>query len=910
VSIRNLESLFQPTHVAVVGAGRERTQLGHLVLRNIVDAGFQGVVYPINPSHESVGGIQAYPRIRDAPARPELAVICTPATAVPRLVRECGKAGVGAIAVLSAGFRESGPPGRELEAELAAELRRHDGLRLLGPNCLGTIVPRLSLNASFAGAMPADGEVAFVSQSGALATAVVDWATAERIGFSHVVSLGNMLDVNLGDVIDYLGQDSGTRAIILYVESVSETRAFMSAARAFARSKPIIVYKAGRFAVSAKAAVLHTGAMAGEDAVYDAAFRRAGLVRVTRIEDVFATAELLARERPVRRGRLAIVSNAGGPAVMAADALLARGGTLAELGPETLSALDEELPAAWPHANPVDVLGDAQPERYGAAAGAALADSGVDALLVILTPQAMTDPLGSAQALLDARPERSVGHDGQQPPPGFRKPVLAAWMGGSSVRRGRERLARGGVACYAYPEQAIDAFMDLVAYARNLETLHETPHSLPLSFTLDREHADELIEGACSRDGAVLSETSSKQLLHAYGVPVTMPEAASSADEAVAHAEDIGYPVALKLSSPNITHKSDVGGVQLDLASSHQVRSAYAHILTTADAGRDDGQVSTVTVQPMAPVDALAGGHELVLGARKDPTFGAVLLLGAGGIAAELLHDQALELPPLNESLALAMLRSLRIWPLLSGYRGGQRADIRALLEVLMRFSYLVAEHPEIEEIEINPLLASAGGALALDARTVVDRSLLASRPPAFSHLAIRPYPRQYVREAATADDLRVTLRPIRPEDEPRWREMLDSCSPLSIHMRFGALVKDTHEMATRYCFIDYDRELAIIAELRDPEARGRLAGVGRLVADPDHRSAEYALLVADPWQGRGLADLLTDYCLEIARSWGVQRVYAETTPENTRMIAVLRNHGFAITQHLREGRVEGERAP
>jgi len=898
MSVRNLDSLFNPTHVAVVGAGGERTQVGHIVLRNLVDASFEGVVYPINPGRESVGGIQAYASIAEAPARPELAIVCTPAAAVPEVVRECGEAGVAAVAVLSAGFREAGAEGAELERRVTEELARHDGLRLLGPNCVGLIVPRLGLNASFAGAMPIDGHVAFVSQSGALATSVIDWALSEQIGFSHVVSLGNMLDIDFGDLIDFLAQDSQTRSIFLYIENVTEPRKFMSAARAFARSKPIIVYKAGRFAASAKAAVSHTGAMAGEDAVYDAAFRRAGLVRVERIEDVFASAELLARERPVHRGRLAIVTNAGGPGVMAADALLARGGALAELGPATLAALEAALPPAWSHANPIDVLGDAPSQRFGDAVKAALVDTQVDAVLVILTPQAMTDAAGAADAVLAARRQVSKTHQ--------QKPLLAAWMGGRSVHEGLERLNAGGVATYAYPEQAVGAFMDLVSYARNRETLHETPRTIPVSFALDRGRAKELMGAVLAEGRGVLSETSSKTLLDAYEIPVTKPLLAPSADDAVAVAADVGYPVALKVRSPDVTHKTDVGGVELGLGSGEEVRAAYDRILASVHEQQPEADLQGVTVQPMAR----SSGYELVLGARKDPTFGAVILLGAGGVATELLHDQAIDLPPLNERLALAMLQSLRIWPLLAGHRGRSGIDLDALLEVVMRFSYLVADYPEISEIEINPLLAGPAGSVALDARAVVDQSLVGRPPAPFSHLAIRPYPEEYTRAATTADGLRVRLRPIRPEDEPLWHEMLDACSPESIQSRFRGMVKHTHEFATRYCFIDYDRELAIVAELEAQDGTRKLLGVGRLVADPDRQKAEYAVLVADPWQGRGLSDLLTDYCLQIARAWGIRSVYAETTPDNARMIAVLKQHGFTVTRPLAEGIVLGERRP
>jgi len=890
VSIRNLESLFSPRHVAIVGAGAERVQLGHVVLRNLVDAGFDGVVYPVNPTRESVAGIQAYASIADTPATPELAVVCTPAAEVEGVVRECGEAGVKAVAVISAGFREVGDEGRELERRLGEELARHDGLRLLGPNCLGLLVPRLGLNASFAGAMPIDGNVAFVSQSGALATSVIDWAREARIGFSLVASMGNMLDIDIGDVIDYLGQDGRTSSIVLYVESVTEPRRFMSAARAFARVKPIVVYKAGRFAASAQAAVSHTGAMVGEDDVYDAAFRRAGLVRVGRIEDVFSTAELLARERPPRGERLAIVTNAGGPGVMAADALLARGGVLAELAPDSVAALDGALPPAWSRANPIDVLGDAGPKRFGDAVATALADGGVDAVLVILTPQAMTDVPGTAEAVLEARR-------------GSQKPVLAAWMGGHGVREGLERLTLGGVAAYGFPEQAVGAFMDLVSYARNREMLYETPRAIPVSFSPDLGRAKELMSTALAEGQWVLSEIASKRLLEAYEIPVTTPVPALTADDAVAAAEQIGYPVVLKVRSEAVTHKTDVGGVALGLSSPDGVRAAYDRVLATVGARLPDAELQGVTVQPMAQM----AGYELVLGARKDASFGAMILLGAGGVAAEVLHDQALDMPPLNERLALSMLRSLRIWPLLAGHRGRPGIDLDALLEILMRFSYLVADYPEISEIEVNPLLVGTDGALALDARAVVDHALISHPPPAFSHLAIRPYPDEYVHTATTTDGLNVTLRPIRPEDEPAWHEMLDACSLDSIEMRFRGLVKHTHQMATRYCFIDYDREMAIVAELELDDGTSKLLGVGRLVADPDRRTAEYAVLVADPWQGHGLSTLLTDDCLNIARLWGIRTVLGETAPDNSRMIAVFRKHGFALEHRTGEGVVIGE---
>jgi acetyltransferase len=890
VSVRNLEKLFAPQRVAVVGAGAERSSVGHIVLRNLVEGGFEGVVYPVNPGRESVHGIQAYASVKETPAPPDLAVVCTPAQAVPDVARACGEAGVGAMAVLSAGFREVGEQGLALERKLAEEVGRFDDLRVLGPNCLGLIVPRLSLNASFAGSMPAAGHVAFISQSGALATSVIDWARDEGIGFSHVVSFGNMLDVDLGDLIDYLALDGHTRAVVLYVESITDARKFMSAARAFTLGKPIVAYKAGRFAASAQAAVSHTGAMAGEDAVYDAAFQRAGIVRVGRISQVFATAELLARERPPRGARLGIVTNAGGPGVMAADALLARGGEVAELSDQTVATLKALLPPSASTRNPVDVLGDATPDRYRGAVEAVLADEGIDAVLVILTPQAMTDPTGAAEAVAAARGSS-------------RKPLLAAWLGGPSVQPGLRVLAAAGVAGYTYPEQAVDAFMHLVSYARNRETLYETPRAIPVSFALDRGRVKELLGAVLSEAQDVLSETASKVLLDAYEIPVTKPLPAASADDAAEVADGLGYPVVLKVRSPDVTHKTDVGGVQTGISTPEEVRAAYERIVGTVAEREPQARVQGVTVQSMVS----GPGYELLVGARTDPTFGAVIAVGAGGVSAELMADRVLGLPPLNERLARRMLESLRIWPLLAGHRGRPSVDLDALLDVLMRFSYLVADYPEVTEIEVNPLLAGPEGAVALDARAVVDPGLVGKPPVRFSHLAIRPYPEEFTTEIDTRDGLHAVLRPIKPEDEPLWHAMLEACSPESIHRRFRGFIKHTHEMATRFCFIDYDRELALVAEVADNGTR-KLAGVGRLVADPYHERAEYAVLVADPWQGRGLSDALTDRCLAVAGAWGVRTVYAETEPDNHRMITVMKHHGFDVEARPEAGVVVGER--
>ncbi|MGC9529599.1 MAG: GNAT family N-acetyltransferase [Candidatus Bipolaricaulaceae bacterium] len=886
MSIRNLDCIFKPERVAVAGASENPTSVGYTVLRNLIGSGFRGVVYPVNPKRESVQGIQAYPDVASLPKTPHLAVICTPAQTVPEIVDQCGQAGIMGVVVISAGFKEAGEEGKALEERLREIAGRYDGMRIVGPNCLGIIVPGRKLNASFAAATPKRGQVAFISQSGALCTSVLDWAIAEDIGFSYFVSIGNMLDVDFGDLIDYFGQDASTQSIILYVESITQAREFMSASRAFAREKPIVAYKAGRFAESAKAASSHTGAMAGEDAVYDAAFQRAGLVRVFEIGDIFDSAELVARVRPPVGDRLAIVTNAGGPGVMATDALIARGGTLARLAADTVGQLDEALPPFWSRGNPVDVLGDAPPERYRQALAAVLADPGVDAALVILTPQAMTDPTGTAEAVAELANEA-------------RKPILAAWMGGAVVQEGIQILNQEGVPTYTTPEQAVGAFMHLVHYGRNLEILYETPREVPVRFTVDRESIRRKFGRVLAEEGPVLTEERSKELLSAYGIAVTTPLPAASADEAVARAEDVGYPVVLKVLSPQITHKTDVGGVALDLHNAGEVREAFDRILSAARQHRPDAELAGVTVQKMLTP---AHGFEMILGAKKDPTFGAVIMAGMGGIAAEVFQDRALGLPPLNERLARRMLESLRSWKLVQGYRGRPGANLDKLVEALMRFSYLIADFPEIKELDINPLLATPDEVVALDARVIVDEEAVRQPARPYAHLVIRPYPEGYEREVKLADGTNMLLRPIRPEDEPLWHDMLSSASRESIRFRFRYIFKETtHEMAIRYCFIDYDRELAIVA-IVDEGGERKMAGVGRMVADPDVETAEYAVFVADPWQNRGLGGMLTDYCLEIAAGWGIRNMTAETTPDNARMIAIFRDRGFAVERRPDEG--------
>jgi acetyltransferase len=878
MSVANLDRIFRPRRIALVGVTPNPQSVGGKLLSNLVGAGFNGVVYPVNPTSEAVLGIPCFPDIHKLPNVPDLAIICTAAEKVPAEVRAAGEAGVRGIIIISAGFREAGPAGQALEEQVRAEARRFEGMRILGPNCLGVLVPSIGLNASFATGLPKAGHIAFISQSGALCSSVLDWALDGKIGFSYFCSVGNALDVDFGDLIDYFGADDQTHSIVLYIESISDARKFMTAARAFARRKPIIAYKAGRFPQSAQVAASHTGAMAAQDGVFQAAFDRTGIVRVTDIGEIFDCVELVGRRKMPRGPRLGIVTNAGGPGVMATDALLAEDGELAKLAPETVAALDEVLPPMWSHGNPVDVLGDAPPKRVAKAVELVTKDKGVDAVLVILTPQGMTNPTLTAKAVGDLAA-------------GTTKPLLAAWIGGHTMREGARLLTDAGVAAYNTPEQAVRAFMTLTHYARNLEALYETPKDVPVEFTVDRERMRVRFGELLAGEGSTLSETASKALLEAYGIRTTAPRPARSADEAVAVAAAVGYPVVLKIASPDISHKTDVGGVVLDLHDEVTVRAAYARILGAAAQKRPDARLEGVTVQRMVRAK---DGVEMILGAKKDPVFGTVILAGLGGIAAEIYADRALGFPPLNESLARRMLESLKVWPLLEGYRGRPPANVALLVEALIRLSYLCADYPEIVELDINPLLCTASDAVALDARIVLDRAAPISPRP-YAHLSLRPYPEEHVRKVELADTP-ILFRPIKPEDEPLWMDMLGACSRETIYARFHYFFQwSMHENATRYCFIDYDREIAIVAEVMEEGVR-KLLGVGRLVADPDHESVEYAVLVRDDWQNRGLGSLLTDYCLDIASTWGMKRIIAQTTTDNPRMIAVFEKRGFAIT--------------
>lgn len=884
MSIHSLKRLLNPKRIALIGVTINPESVGGKVLANLVGGAFRGVVYPVNPNSESVLGVQCYKNIHSLPRTPDMAIICSPAVNVPEIVRDCGENGIEGVIIMSAGFIETGVDGNALNSQLKKIVAEYPAMRVLGPNCLGIVVPGLKLNASFASIMPKKGNVAFISQSGALCTSVLDWAKEEKIGFSYFVSIGNAIDVDFADLIDYFGEDEKTEYIILYIESISNARKFITATRNFARTKPILVYKAGRFPQSAAVAASHTGAIISEDAVYDSAFRRTGVVRVFNIGEVFDCVELVGRNRIPKGSKLGVVTNAGGPGVMAIDALIDQDGMLAELSSDSIEKLDNCLPPIWSGRNPVDILGDARASRFKQASKILIEDDGVDALLVILTPQGMTKPTRVARAIGELATET-------------RKPILAAWLGRESVREGMKILVDSGIATYSTPEQAVRAFMTLVNYSRNLENLYETPRDFRIEFNAEREAVKSKLISLCTDEDVLLSEKDTKNILSGYGINTTSPIFAQDADQAAEVAEMIGYPVVLKIDSPDITHKTDVGGIILNLANEIDVHSAFRQIICTVAENKPEASIRGVTVQKMVSFRNTA---ELILGLKKDVVFGTVIMIGVGGIAAEIWKDSSIGFPPLNERLAMRMLESLRIWPLLNGYRGRPSVDLDGLVETMIRFSYIASDNPEIEELDVNPLLCGPEGVIALDARAVIRRVTTQNRP--YGHLALRPYPEEFVKAVNLEDGTRILLRPIRPEDEPMWMEMLGSCSRESIYSRFRFFFNwETHNAAVRFCYIDYDREIAIVAEHEEAGNR-ELLGVGRLVADPSLETVEYAVLVIDEFQNKGLGGILTDYCENITRKWGITRIVAETTTGNPRMIYLFKNRGYNVDSSRGDG--------
>jgi len=875
-----LESLFAPATVAVVGATEREGSVGRTILENLVHSSYRGQVFAVNPKHSELLGVKCYPTVATLPEPVDLAVIATPAVTVPGVVRECVAAGARSAIVISAGFKERGAEGVELERLIQAELRR-GSMRLVGPNCLGMMNPSIGLNATFAHDLARTGNVAFLSQSGALLTAVLDWSLREQVGFSAIVSTGSMLDVDWGDLISFYGEDPQTKSILLYVESVADARSFLSAAREVTLSKPIIVIKAGRTEAASKAASSHTGAMTGSDDVFDAALRRCGVLRVQSIADLFYMAEVLSKQPRPRGPRLTIVTNAGGPGVLATDALIPNGGELASLSEDSLRALNAFLPSHWSHANPIDILGDAGAEHYGKAVEIAIADPGSDGLLVILAPQGMTDPAEVARLLAPYAQGRG-------------KPVLASWMGGPAVAEGEAILNAAGIPTFAYPDTAARAFDYMWSYSSHLRALYETP-ALTASGTDSRSRvrkAKKLVDRTLATGRTLLTEVESKELLSLYGIPCVPTRVARTADQAVAYAAEFGYPAVLKVYSETITHKTDVGGVELDLSNAVAVRKAFRSIQSSVVSKAGEGAFQGVTVQPMVRLES----YELILGSNVDPVFGPVILFGSGGQLVEVYRDRALALPPLNMTLALRLMELTRIYAALQGVRGRKAVNLEALKAGLVAFSELVVELPRIAEIDINPLVISSDKLLALDARVVLADPKIKDED--LPRSAIRPYPSQYVSHWKMRDGTAVVIRPIRPEDEPLMVRFHESLSEESVYLRYFHMAqlstRVAHERLIRKCFIDYDREVALVAELTDAHTRNScITAVARLSRAPSAEEAEIGVIVADRFQHQGLGTELIKKLVDIARTEKIKRIMADFHSENS-AIRHLAQHGGA----------------
>jgi acetyltransferase len=882
-----LNAIFAPKTIAVVGATERADSVGRALLWNLISNPFGGTVFPVNAKRASVLGIKAYPNLAALPEQVDLALIATPAPTVPGVIAECVEAGVKGAIIISAGFKESGAAGAELEQQVLEQARKGK-LRIIGPNCLGVMNPLSGLNATFASTMARPGHVAFISQSGALCTAVLDWSLDENVGFSAFVSIGSMMDVGWGDLIDYLGSDPQTTCIVIYMETVGNARAFLSAAREVALNKPIIILKSGRTQAASRAAASHTGTLTGSHEVFEAACRRSGVLPVNHIDELFSMAEVLAKQSLPQGPRLTILTNAGGPGVLATDALLSGGGALTPLTPQTLDALNQLLPEHWSHNNPVDILGDANPERYTKAVEIAAHDSNSDGLLIILTPQAMTDPTLTAEQLKQYA--TTIG-----------KPILASWMGGAEVASGTTILNRASLPTFPYPDTAAQAFNYMWRYRYNLRSLYETPQP-SLEFDQggpDRAFAAKLIDTARQADRTILNELESKQLLAAYSIPTVETRIATSEDEAVRCAEEIGYPVVLKLFSNTITHKTDVGGVQLHLGGPAVVRRAYQSIEASVREKVGAEHFQGVTVQSMITLD----GYELILGSSIDPQFGPVLLFGSGGQLVEVYQDSALALPPLTTTLARRMMEQTRIFTALKGVRGRSPVDIAALERLLVRFSYLVIEQRWIKEIDLNPLLTAPKGLVALDARVVLHGPEVSEEM--LPRLAIRPYPLQYVQPWTTHKGIPVTLRPIRPEDEPLMVKFHETLSARSVYLRWLHMLnlshRVAHEQMIRMCFIDYDREVALVVDYDNPQTGHEIIGVGSLIKEQTEQSAEVALLVTDQYQRQGLGTELLRQLIQVGRDEKLQRLTGDVLAENYGMQEVCRKLGFHLQYSIED---------
>lgn len=866
---------MRPSTVALIGASATPGKVGQVLARNLLEQ-FQGSLQFVNPKYREIGGRPCWRDVASLPEAPDLAVVCTPAPTVPGLIRQLGERGTRAVVVVSAGFGESGGAGEVLQRQIL-EAARPFGLRIVGPNCIGMLTPGIGLNASFSHSPALPGNLAFVTQSGALLAAVLDWARPRGIGFSHMISLGDMADVDFADLLDQLAGDAGTHAVLLYIEGIRASRRFMSAARAAARIKPVIVVKSGRHEAAARAAATHTGALAGADAVYDAAFKRAGMLRVPDLGALFDAADILSLQIPPQGERLAILTNGGGMGVMAVDALVDSGGEPAPLSAQTRAALDAVLPPTWSRGNPVDIIGDADGARYRAALDVLLRCPEVDAVLTLYCPTGVSDPDEVASAVADMADAA-------------RRPVFTSWVGGEAVSAARQKLLERRVPGFDTPEAAVRAFMYLATYRRNQRLLMQTPPSLPAEFKPDLAGARRIIDTALATGREWLDEIESKALLECYRIPTVSTRLAADPDEAARVAAGLPAPYVLKAVSPAIIHKSDAGGVALNLPDPESVRRAASAMSATVMQRRPDAALTGFAVQTMVRRPAAV---ELIAGIVSDRQFGPVVLFGQGGTAVEVLADKALALPPLNLQLAGELMRETRVYKLLQGYRGTPAADVQAVALTLVKLAQLAADLAEVVELDINPLLADAQGALALDARVRIAPAAVTAE----ARLAIKPYPKELERELQARDGRRLLLRPIVPEDEPALARTFDMLTPEEIRQRFHVPMKAfPHTLAARLTQIDYDREMALVLVRSGIPGQAEIEGVVRLAADPDGERAEFALLVRQAYARSGLGSQMLAQLVDYARGRGIGELFGIVLADNPGMRGLCRKLGFAET--------------
>jgi acetyltransferase len=870
-----LNPFFMPGSVAIVGATERPHSVGRRLMLNMQEAGFAGHLYPVNPKHETILGLRCFPDIDALPEAADLAVIATPANAVPAIVRQCGEKGMRAVVIISAGFGELGEAGHRLQQEVLETAGRY-GIRIIGPNCLGIVRPGAHLNATFGDGAIADGHLALVSQSGAVCTAILDWAQSQDIGFSTVVSMGDAADIDFGEILDFLALDPQTRNILLYVEGIRAARGFLSGLKAAARLKPVILIKAGRHEAGRRAAMSHTGAMVGGDDVFDAAIERAGVVRTYSIAQLFSAARIMANAYTLDQDRLAIITNAGGPGVMSADRAEEVGVTLAGIGTQTMAALDAVLPAQWSHANPIDILGDATPERYRQVLEICLQDDGIDGALVILTPQAMTDPKQVAEGLVQVAGKSD-------------KPVMASWTGGRRVEEGRALLARHHIAHFSTPEVGVDAFSFLARYQRNQRLVQQIPLPREQYRAPDIEGARLIIARVLAEGRDVLTTQESKAILSAFHVPVTPAISVTDAKQAVMAAETLGFPVALKVNMAEFSHKSEIGGVRLNLGGAQQVARQFRELEAQLRRQLPEGSRVAMTVESMY---SSASSRELMIGVVRDPVFGPAISFGLGGTMVEIVRDKAVALPPLNGDLAEQLIAKTRAGRYIAPFRSMPGVDKPALIEALLCVSEMVSELPEIVELDINPLIADEHGVMAVDARMRVAAAH-PLRP--YAHMAIHPYPHQLAHRSPLPDGRGILIRPIRPEDARMESDFYDSLSERSKFFRFHRATQElTPEMVIRFTQIDYDREMAFVALAEDDSLPHEL-GVARYITNPDGASADFAVVVADACQRMGIGTRLMQALISTAKDKGIGRFEGEVHMENTAMLSLVKKLGFSI---------------